>query len=324
MAFEKSSGFELLPPVGETRLLANRQELFFSVADTLKSEGLLRSLFWTLRLSIVTEGGSTLRRTVPGFRFASYGFMDPESEADAFGVIVIAAPSVESRIVREEQDFDGGGVTDFNKEKLESVTVDGQLFPIIVRRIREYLHAPFHPAGGSGACWCKPRQMTRGSVGILTAKHVLPGTSGGQVAIGQQVSLSCGHPGRVSALAPDGIDAAVVSSDCIPKSGSPIQTLQIPVPWMDVEFEGSMSSIATKITSVPDVQGVLTSPLLPARFFLANYGHPGDSGALVRDVNTQNAAGIYLGSFTNPAGGSGGIAQLAYQAQHILDIELYE
>ncbi|MGI8912771.1 MAG: hypothetical protein ACR2JY_03090 [Chloroflexota bacterium] len=84
------------------------------------------------------------------------------------------------------------------------------------------------------------------------------------------------------------------------------------------------------MTLVTDTRGIFSSTLLPARIMLADYGRGGDSGALVQDLTTSNPAtgkqpvvGIYIGAVTDQAGHTEGVAQHAFQAMQLMDMELY-
>jgi hypothetical protein len=63
---------------------------------------------------------------------------------------------------------------------------------------------------------------------------------------------------------------------------------------------------------------------LPVRIFLGRGGTFGDSGALITDLSGRYAIGIYMGDYTDPVGGSGGIAQHAFQAAATMDMQLYK
>lgn len=93
-------------------------------------------------------------------------------------------------------------------------------------------------------------------------------------------------------------------------------------PWTDVYFNGKKSNLRTKIEQVVIPGGVISSPLLPARLLLADKGVKGDSGALIRDSNDDEAVGIYLGGYNSPSNKVGGIAQHVFQITKTMDLDI--
>ena len=79
----------------------------------------------------------------------------------------------------------------------------------------------------------------------------------------------------------------------------------------------------TKVTAVTETFGILNSPAIPARVFLAAGGKAGDSGALVTETGTGLAVGLYIADYRSAAGSYGGIAQNAEQIVQMMDMELY-
>ena len=267
------------------------------------------TLYWAMRLmDRATEEG--IPRSVPGFRYLRSGFIDEfagtggSAASGDFGVTVIAAPSTQEDVQ--------------SAQWLPPLIVDEHPFPVQVQRPIEMLDSPLVlPADGSAGCWAISRvsQAKRGP-GLLTAKHVVEG------AIGGRIPLSDGTFAEILDTAPDGIDAALVSTrEMVGQCELPVQ--QLVAPWADVEFVGAVSGInRTKIKQITDTRGILGSSYLPCRIFLAKPGRRGDSGALVRDAATKAAVGIYMGGLRDPAGTSEGIAQHMYQVQLIMDLEL--
>lgn len=306
MNIEKSKGPDLLSEKYDAEALGDAIDYFLRATETLTEE-LSRTLYWAMRLMIETISGQKFARTVPGFRYTAYGFLDPEYEQDAFGIIIFAAPSIFSEEVPQY-------------ELPSCFEVDGWEFPVVVRRVIERNHQfGSHPSGGTGVCWARSRVSGEAiGPGILTSKHVV-----GNV-LGTPISLSCGCPGQVGDVGPDGIDAAIVVSPCSQATPRRLYPRQLVPPWLDVEFSGATSgTYYTKVTSVTDTKGILTSAHLPSRIFLAAPGRPGDSGALVRETNSGDPIGIYMGEYSDPAGQRGGIAQHVYQATELMDMELF-
>jgi len=308
MDIRRSKGPRLLPRDYNVRALGNIQDLFFRAAEGLE-EDLRLTLYWSMRLMLETEGGRNFARTVPGFKYVAYGFLDPEYEEDGFGIIIFAALSLTTQ-------------KELPPEVPSFIKVEDIRFPVVIRRIIETSHqySGSHPSGGTGACYGKSRVHGSSSLGpgILTAKHVV-----GSV-IGAPVVLSCGCPAHVVDIGPDGIDAALVQSQCSQAHQQQIYPRHLVAPWTDVVFDGAASGRHyTKITAVTDTMGILNSSALPARVFLADKGRAGDSGALVADAQSGDPIGIYMGEYNDLAGRTGGIAQHAYQATQLMDMELY-
>jgi hypothetical protein len=261
-----------------------------------------RTILWSLALqNAFTEQQWGLK--VPGFRFASIGFADPEREQDAFGIMVYtqAWKNKEDRL-----SFDLGGIG----------------FPVFVRPSFEELHGPpqVHPSDGTAACWAKSRKAGFGhKVALLTAKHVVEG-----IAPGGPVRTTHGQ-GKLLDLAPASIDAALVvpPASVTPNLGGRLETLRYVAQWSDVQFTGmgSKKAVKTKVTEVwfRDIN----HPSIPARIFLAWPGEKGDSGALVVDTNGKGI-GIYLGGQVNIATNRmEGFCQHLDQAANLLECDLY-
>jgi len=154
--------------------------------------------------------------------------------------------------------------------------------------------------------------------GILTSKHVT-GTT-----LGSKFTLSCGCTGTLSDIGPEGIDSALITSDCA-RITTPLHARKLVAPWTDVFFEGSSSGIVTtKVTDVSNTMGIYHSNHLPSKVFIAPHGRPGDSGALIREIDSKKAVGIYIGSLTSPAGHSFGFSQHAQQAVETMEMEMYQ
>jgi hypothetical protein len=299
MDFSKSNGPDLLPPGHPSPHLLvhlNDREL----SDL--SETALRIALWTAAVARLFEVQAPWK-TVLGYRFAAFGFADPDFEADAFGALIYARPGAY-----------------LGNEKL-SLEGDGFVFPVFVRRVVERYHAPtIHPTNGTATCWAKSGRLpsTQNS-GLLTAKHLLS-----DPRIGSLTSTTAGY-GKVLDIAPDGIDAALLEAPHCPAPPTrlPLRVARNVVPWTDVQLDGAQSgSIPTKITAVTDTRGSL-SPVLPARVFLAAHGLPGDSGALVKDT-IGVGVGIYVAEMVDMAGRTEGVCQHLAQAKETMDLILYE
>jgi hypothetical protein len=315
MNFERSKGPDLVPKEYAVEALGNARGLFELEAPAY-SRDLQRTLFWALRLMQQRESVRRIATRVPGMKRVAFGFLDPEDEADAFGVIVFASPELQQRSEPSE------GIVDW-------LSVDGHSFPVAVRRVSEERHqyrsAP-HPIKGTGGAWARSRRSS-GAIGpgALTAKHVVGST------IGQAVPMGCGCLGQVADVAPECIDVSLVSCGCAPTPTPPVlSACTVVPPGLSVRFRGIGTGgvIATTVTATTDVVRIYSDPGLPIIVILAHHGVPGDSGALVEEAPSaqggarRSAVGIYLSSYAKASGTSGGLAQHAHQACLLMDMEL--
>lgn len=294
-----------MPPVVGTGRLGEAQPAFLEAIATLPS-ALGRTLFWALRLMQQREPVQRAWRAVPGAHRVAYGFLDPDHEQNAFGVIIFAAPHVDGPQEPLE---------------LEPLLVDDHRFPVVVRRVAERVHAGSgvpHPAAGSATIWARSRLATRPvGPGSLTAKHVTGHT------LGAPIPMSCGCTGRVVDVAPPCIDAAMVTCSCATQSLTTVSTLTLVPPGIPVEFSGSRTGrVSTTVTATSDQLGIYGAPAFPIHLVLATQGTRGDSGALVTETVTNRATGLYIGEYRNNKGVTGGIAQHIEQVCRIMDMEL--
>jgi hypothetical protein len=266
-----------------------------------------RVLYWSTSLfDALRVRAADVVQVVPGLFRLTTGFLDPETEADDFGVIALA--------LSDERD----GPT-----RLPDIEIDGRAFPVFVRRIVANQHAwpSSHPSKGTLACWAKTRlASSKPRFGAVTAKHVVGSR------IGRRIQTA-GATWKVRDVAPEGIDAALVETPERFDERSPLlKALKLVPQWLDVTFNGAESGKhRTKVTAITDQLGILDSPLVPVRLLLAAQGRPGDSGALVleADRSTPRAVGIYIAGHCDVAGRGGGLAQHMQQAVEIMDMELY-
>lgn len=303
-SMSRSSGLDLLPKTfPSTHALGTD---FDKLLETLFGEGLFEEqispVVWTMALQNAFER-ENYAKEVPGFRLATYGFFDPETEIDGFGVIAYVAPSLLG--------IPGG--------QFHWVNVDDQTFPVIVRPANWRLHAPtVHPSLGTSTCWAKSRRVTlKNKPGILTAKHVVAHTT-----IGSSVSLTSGK-GRLLDLAPEGIDAALVQvpTSHWPLSPGTLSCQKFVAQWSDVDMCSPTGRFSTKVTEVSSGRGSL-DPSIPLRIFLANHGQSGDSGALVMD-NAGRGIGLYMGEVTTPANLQEGLCQHLGQVESSMAVDLF-
>jgi len=304
MNTNKSRGLALIPKQypGESSLGAFLEDSVLPDALERLEDSQRLAVLWTIALqNAFTE--QKLASRIPGFRFASVGLADPETERDVFGVMVYTAPLKQ-------------------REDIMSIDVAGIRFPVFVRPSIEELHLSpeLHPSDGTSTCWAISRKPNVSkSLGFLTAKHVVE-----NLRPGDPVKTNLGE-GRILDLAPASIDAALVE----PPPGvklqmkSPLESVRYIAQWTDVQFAGmgSRQPVKTKVTEVwfRDIY----HPSLPAFVFLGWPGKPGDSGALVVDASGKGIA-MYLGGQINTATSrmEGFCAHLD-QAAHLLECSLY-
>jgi hypothetical protein len=304
MDTNKSSGFKLIPEAlpGERPLGHFLDDSAFRQTIIEIEEPQRRMMLWTAALQTWVLDRELQK--APGFRFASIGFADPETEVDAFGVLVYF-----------------NALTDESPKNF--IEVAGQKFVLIVRPSYEELHGwpQVHPLRGTATCWAEPRKPSvRTRTSFLTAKHVLEGGH-----VGETVETTAGK-GKIVGLGPDSIDAALVAPPdaAVKKLGKPLPCVPYIAQLSDVQFEGigSRRPVKTKVTEVWFRDA--NDPSLPGRIFLAMPGTPGDSGALVRDI-VGNGIGIYLGGQVNVATQRmEGFCQHLGQAAGILDCDLFQ
>ncbi len=262
-----------------------------------------RSVYWTLRLSEALYEVQPWRQ-VPGFQFLTIGFLDPELETDGFGVILYASPDVHAE-----------------RPSIANIAAGDHTFPIVVRSVVRAAHATtVNPVEGTTACWARSRvgSSPRGP-GLLTAKHVVTGT------LGACVSLTDGSTGSVLDLAPEPIDAALVGVPGTPPALHHVGVYPLPAQERLVQFTGASSGFhETPITQVSMFLGVRRLPEFPNRFAILEAGLPGDSGALITDVETGRPVGIYQGEVTDSFDQTVGLAQGLEQVRLLMDLEVYE
>jgi len=318
MDIEASSGPELVPEEGDFRRLGGLSELFRAEAERLDG-GPRRALYWALRL--MNDGQvAKYARQVPGFRYAAFGFLDPRTEANDFGVTLVTSPAVaEWPWVSPEELLQ----LERPPTRVGAIEIESKAFPVYVTPVVELRHSPPDPVDGTAACWASSRitsSKPRGP-GVLTAKHVVRRSTRRK----RYTPMSCGCKGHVIDEAPDGIDAALLVCSCASrKSGPRANVPALIAPWTDYEFSGAASgSVRGKVTKITDTSGIITSQHLPIRLWLSSCGTGGDSGALVKDSASGSCIGLYIGGYTDPAGGSGGLAQHLYQTMALMDMEIY-
>ena len=311
MNTDKSSGYRLLPdfaPPLDAIGAAGRDRRLEEDLHSYRGEEPIRAVLWTLALAEAFSR-SDIPRRVPGFRFATAGFTDPELERDDFGVIVYSHrnPSITAGL------------------RITSLVVAEREFPVYLRSVVELLHNPSlqHPMNLTSSCWARSSRagMTERE-GILTCKHGLE-VYNPPPSIGDQVEMRNGRT-TILDLGPDGIDAALLADPQV-NYAARLSTLKYVAQFIDVTIDGMETGTwRTKITEVSLFGGAYVSGL-PMRVLFAKPGQEGDSGALIADAHDQNIGlGILMGGQVNTATNHmHGFGQHLDQASHLMQLELY-
>lgn len=314
MNVDRSRGLALLPDDEPSLDQLGSTRFDYRLEDALRNQDRAsrRAILWTLAVNEAFWQERVFWRDLPGFRFASCGFADPELETDAFGVFLYAEMPVKP----------GPPVSELE--------VAGVRFPVFHRFTIEVPHAlpNVHPRLGTAACWATSKKPPlRGRTGFLTVKHVLQ-TQAQPLMLGSPIPLTTpnGQPqvGAVLDLGPDGIDAGLVEAPgwAPPVGGlAPLACPHFIAQWSDVSFQGSASIVRTKVVEVQLGRGSL-HPSVPLRIFLAHPGQPGDSGALILDQQGQGV-GLYMGGLANLAGFMEGYGQHLAQVVDVMNLDLW-
>jgi hypothetical protein len=277
-----------------------------------------RVAFWSSAIASFLRQ-NPLARVVPGFRFSAIGFLDPTLEENSFGVVVFVDPqsaiALRGRRRSTQEPFT-------RHEPLTYIEIEGASFPVFIRGYREDRHGiPCQPLGGTVSCWAVSRRSTY-PVGpaLLTAGHVASGDPAVSTPqIGTLVQMCTGPTGTVVDVGTPGMDLALVDAGGCDYTGS-VPTARA-LPWDVVTVERQVP-LTAQVRFVTDTQGIYTSPLMLVRLLLDKAGSPGDSGALIRNVNGE-AVGLYLGAAADPTGLTLGLSADIHQAAYLLDMELF-
>jgi hypothetical protein len=265
-------------------------------------DNLLRSWYWTLRLSEAVGLGAGGSRP-PGFQWASVGMIQPdESDLGKFGVIF----------------YTDASVSELGPSAREPISIEGNQFPVVVRTISIELHTRSidWPRDGSVS-----RARTRVGTqyqreGWLTAAHVVEGAD--------HVYYEDGSTGRVIDLAPGCIDAALTEGPEVNPNPQVLPILGAVTTGVNCTFTGKSGCYPGTVLDVCVPFGVLTASSLPARVALSQSGQPGDSGSRVDEMTTP-VIGCYLGKFTRGDNGDvAGLAQAAIQLSALMQIEFLD
>jgi hypothetical protein len=268
-----------------------------------------RALSWAARLQEAFEARRVWQR-IPAFWFATYGFIPPRGanapdEAIGFGVVAYSR------------------LAEYAGPETLSLAVDGREFVVSVRGGAHLEPAAPDPVDGTASCWARSSRLPEPGMKVLTAAHIFSPTLDG-ITLGQRVAMAKGTDGRITDLAPPGIDAVLIDPGITAGTTRVIRTKDLIAPYSPVELNGRMSGILrTRVTSVTETRGIL-HPYFPIRVFLADPAQGGDSGALVRD-DEGLGVGIYTGSLRDLAGRPPeGLCQHLGQVVAAMNLELFD
>jgi hypothetical protein len=290
---------------------------------SIQSEGLtdieMRIFRWLTALQARTESERWDRR-IPGFQFATYGFV-PVSEQIHLPRGVKASGGYVFGVALE---MEAAGEVPF--QEVESFNQNG----VAIARILNWRSAeldianPVSPWDGTGACWAHSNNpaIMPAADGVLTAGHVVAGLS-----LRSPVRMSDSRIWHLGDRGSCKIDAAlIVRAKCIPRTAARLLVQKNPLPFKRVTFHGAASgrAITARITHA-QVHPTYLDASHPMRVFFDKHGIQGDSGALVQETATRLGVGVYMGRYPIPssAGAYQGGAQALSQAQDELQLNLF-
>lgn len=266
----------------------------------------LAILYWTVRLfDWAAEPWNRKKiESIRGYERISVGALDVK-EGGGFGIVVHSRRRLFRRISSFERRICRVGIE-----------IDGHLFPMVIRREVTIDHASTlcHPDRGTATCAVQTQEYGRGT---LVAKHVV---SAGSTQSAQIVG-TCNHRHRILAVAPVGIDAAVLEEchRCVP--GRRLEVEPYVSQYSAVECHLRQRVVPNIVTTVCDTMGIFDAAELPALFYLRDHLSPGDSGALVTQDRSGRAIGLYRGGFRSQRlGSTGGVCNNIHQIENLLSI----
>lgn len=297
MSWEDSRGLGLVPKEAPPR---DPLQLFARGVEGVP-EQLIRSAQWANAL-LEKFDREELWRQVACFESVAAGFLNPDTELDAFGLIAYSSMPMPKPVV-----------------SYDAVRIGEYRFPIAVRHVRYQRHQLpcIHPSFGIATCAAHSTRLDE--EGLLTARHVL----GEDASRGTSVATTYGKA-FVLDVAPAAIDAAIFSDDgaCHRHRGEAFLPRAFLAPWEDVAFRDHNNIVVQgKITAISETRGVF-DPRLQSLFYISVAGRPGDSGALVYDAK-EDGVGIYLGAVTGAGGAVEGYCQNLFQAANSLSLQLF-
>jgi hypothetical protein len=208
------------------------------------------------------------------------------------------------------------------------VAIDG--FPVMCE-LREnpstfLQQAPVNPLGpATSTCFVKPLIGKRfygaiWSEGILIARHVLGPTPAAGALVNMQTGPALPVVDIDSATT---IDAAVLDLGAghMSTGAKRIPIYPAVAPGTNVTVYGISGHFRADVLRVMDDPKYFGN-MVAHRAFLDQFGQYGDSGALVREANSQEAVGVYIGQTKGPP--AEGVVQLMRQVTKYFEVDLYE
>jgi hypothetical protein len=284
-----------------------------------------KSLYWTFALFLLMHELLNQAVVSPGYPIdVAVGYLDPQGEADAFGLAVSVGPEDVPFSVLPPEPTPIYSLPAVREGFVEIPRLEGwpdDFGPVVVRRPRAFveMHAP--PPGFAGATSASyVRSRSTGSpLGLLGCRHVLP-----LPQVGAGVPM-VGFPAQKVTALSDQLDLAVVSSPT-PVPAKPRAIHRWPAQWLPCEIAGSTGTVKTRVAEVSNTWGVFSDPLLPVHIDLEHPAQHGDSGAAVLDASSSTSGGVmgvYVGAIQNQ-GPTRARAVHIQQVEAVMDLELVE
>lgn len=287
-----------------------------------------RALYWTLVL--FTVGHELLNQTVvpPGYPIhVSAGFLNPETEVDAFGLAISIDPALLPYDVlpAEPTRLYSLPIVQDRRIRLPEIygwSPDG-FGPYVARRPHRNFQWHRPPGFGSGTTASYVRDATTGTpMGLLGCRHAVPDPT-----IGAAVPMPNGAAQKVVAVSAErAIDLIVVSSPTpVPSTPRPVH--RWPAQFQPCAIDGDAGGVThTRIAQITNTWGVFSDPLRAVYVDLDDCGIPGDSGAAVLDTTSTSpggVCGVYAGAYNSP-GPLPGYAIHIQQVEKIMGVELVQ
>jgi hypothetical protein len=285
-------------------------------------EDLQQAFLWTVALETAASR-LELQRSVPGYEFETYGFVQSPDLGTRLALIIYVAPDAPEP-----------------NNAPTSIKVDGHDFPVVVRSARAAYHKLEMPMSGSAACrtiHVSPGDSTKYR-GFLTAAHAVAQDGDREnVNVGDTVITvdSRGNQQmRVILEVSSVMDAALVACDAGEWTNSDSWEISRVAGYKPIQFEcrytntpprnrGDIVELSALRGQVPGRYG--STPRFPCYLFSNVYGVQGDSGGLITDLETNRPYAMYLGSYAFSEGPEGtvGCSLMLAQPEIVWGIKFY-
>jgi hypothetical protein len=282
-------------------------------------EDLQLAFLWTVAIETAASR-LDLHRSVPGYQFETYGFVQSPELGTKLALIIYVSPVSQPKNVPA------------------FIKVDGHDFPIVVRSARAVYHGVEMPASGSAACrtmHVSPGDSTKYR-GFLTAAHAVAHDRNREtVRAGDSVVTVDSHGNkqlRVILEVSSVMDAALVACEAGEWTNSQAWEISRVVGYKPIQFECRYTNAPpTNRGNIVEVRGPLrgripgqygSAPQAACHLLSNIYGRPGDSGGLIIDLETNRPYAMYLGTYEADEGTLGCCLMLA-QPEIVWDIKFY-